>query len=108
GVARLAVQNWTLASRLAWYARPQPVHVLDPGFDQFSLWSGDLPIGADALLMDWTQMAYQLPVGSGMFESCAPLDSFTVQRLGRPVSGFVFYLCRDWGGQPQPQRLDWH
>ena len=107
GVARLAVQNWTLASRLAWYARPQPVHVLDPGFDQFSLWSGDLPIGADALLMDWTQMAYQLPVGSGRFESCAPLDSFTVQRLGRPVSGFVFYLCRGWGGQPQPQRLDW-
>jgi 4-amino-4-deoxy-L-arabinose transferase-like glycosyltransferase len=104
-VSHLAVQNWTLASRLAWYARPLPVHVLDPAFDQFSLWSGDLPVGADALLMDWSQMAYQLPVGAGMFAHCAPADGFAVQRLGRPVSGFVFYHCRDWGGKPQPQRL---
>jgi hypothetical protein len=102
---RLGVQNWTLASRLAWYARPLPVHVLDPAFDQFSLWSGDLPVGADALVMDWSQMAYELPVGAGMFAHCAPVDGFAVEKLGRPVSGFVFYHCRDWGGKPQPKRL---
>ena len=106
GLSHLAVQNWTLASRLAWYARPVPVHVLDPAFDQFSLWSGDLPVGADALLMDWSQMAYKLPVGEGRFERCTPLDTLVVERAGRPVAGFSFYLCSHWGGRPAPKRLD--
>lgn len=105
-VHRLAVQNWTLVSRLAWYARPLPVHVLDAAFDQSLLWSGELPLGADVLLMDWSQMAYQLPVGAGQFQSCTPLDAFPVQHWGRPVAHFAFYLCRGWGGKPQPKRQD--
>lgn len=105
-VHRLAVQNWTLVSRLAWYARPLPVHVLDAAFDQSLLWSGELPLGADVLLMDWSQMAYQLPVGAGQFQSCTPLEAFPVQHWGRPVAHFAFYLCRGWGGKPQPKRQD--
>lgn len=103
---RLAVQNWTLASRLAWYSRPLPVHVLAPGFDQFSLWTGALPQGTNAILMDWSQMAYELPVGAGMFERCEPGESFAVQHLGRPVAHFRLFLCYGWGGQPQPRRQD--
>lgn len=103
-VERLAVQNWTLASRLAWYARPLPVHVLAPGFDQFSLWSGELPPGASALLLDWSQMAYQLPLGPGQFARCAPVDAFAVERAGRPVARFAFHLCQGWGGQAAPRR----
>lgn len=102
---RLAVQNWTLASRLAWYARPLPVHVIAPGFDQFSLWSGELPPGADAVLMDWSQMAYRLPVGEGMFQRCELLDSFAVAHASRPVARFSFYHCSGWGGRPAPRRL---
>lgn len=105
-VARLAVQNWTLASRLAWYARPLPVHVIAPGQDQFSFWSGELQPGASAVLMDWSQMAYKLPVGPGQFARCEPLDSFAVERAGRPIARFSFYLCHGWGGQPAPRRLD--
>jgi 4-amino-4-deoxy-L-arabinose transferase-like glycosyltransferase len=105
-VARLAVQNWTLASRLAWYARPLPVHVIAPGQDQFSFWSGELQQGASALLMDWSQMAYKLPLGPGQFERCEPADSFAVERAGRPIARFSFYLCHGWGGQPAPRRLD--
>lgn len=105
-VRHLAVQNWTLASRLAWYARPLPVHVLDPAFDQFSLWSGELAPGSDALLLDWSQMAYKLPVGAGRFERCAPLDTLAVERAGRAVASFSFYLCSHWGGQPAPARQD--
>jgi 4-amino-4-deoxy-L-arabinose transferase-like glycosyltransferase len=102
---RLVVQNWTLASRLAWYARPLPVHVIAPGFDQFSLWSGELPVGADAVLLDWSQMAYRLPVGEGMFQRCEPLDTLVVARAGRPVARFGFYHCRGWAGRPAPRRL---
>jgi hypothetical protein len=105
-LSHLAVQNWTLASRLAWYARPLPVHVLDPAFDQFSLWSGDLPVGADAVLMDWSQMAYKLPVGEGLFQSCTPAASVPVRRTGRVVASFSFYVCRGWGGRPHTRRWD--
>lgn len=105
-VNRLAVQNWTLVSRLAWYARPLPVHVLDAAFDQSLLWSGELPLGADVLLLDWSQMAYQLPVGPGQFQSCTPLGAFPVQHWGRPVTYFAFYLCQGWGGKPKPQRQE--
>lgn len=105
-VDRLVVQNWTLASRLAWYARPLPVHVIAPGQDQFSFWSGELPRGASALLMDWSQMAYKLPLGPGQFERCEPVDSFAVERAGRPIARFSFYRCHGWGGQPAPRRLD--
>jgi 4-amino-4-deoxy-L-arabinose transferase-like glycosyltransferase len=104
GQTRLAVQNWTLASRLAWYARPLPVHVLDPGFDQFSIWSGDLPKGSSAILMDWSQMAYVLPVGAGQFAQCTPLQEQAVQSLQRRVASFSFYLCSNWGGEPAPVR----
>ena len=104
-VTRLAVQNWTLASRLAWYARPLPVHVIAPGFDQFSLWSGELPVGADAVLLDWSQMAYQLPVGAGQFQRCDALDTVPVVHAGRPVAHFRLYHCTGWGGRPAPRRL---
>lgn len=104
GLPNLAVQNWTLASRLAWYARPLSVFVLDPGFDQFSIWSGDLPRGSKAILMDWSQMSYRLPVGAQQFAQCTFLQEQSVERLQRKVASFRFFLCSDWGGVPAPVR----
>jgi hypothetical protein len=106
-VPHFAVQNWTLASRLAWYARPFNVHVLAPGFDQFSIWSGEMPVGSDAVLIDWSQMAYTLPVGSGQFARCKALEQLAVQpsgAQGRVVAHFTLYHCQQWGGQPKPRR----
>ena len=105
-IPRLAVQHRSLASRLAWYARPLPVHVLAPESDQFSLWTGPLPVGESAVLLDWSQLAYQLPVGPGLFERCEPAQSFTVQHAGRAVSRFRLHLCHGWGGRPAPRRQD--
>jgi 4-amino-4-deoxy-L-arabinose transferase-like glycosyltransferase len=99
----VAVQNWTLASRLGWYARPLPVHVLEDRFDQFTLWAGPLPVGASTLLVDWSQMSYELPVGPQGFARCAPLGSLPVQRWGEPLAEFRFYACQGWGGKPQPR-----
>jgi 4-amino-4-deoxy-L-arabinose transferase-like glycosyltransferase len=36
----MMVDNWTLASRLAWYSYPKPVIVSDTRFDQYDLWYG--------------------------------------------------------------------
>jgi 4-amino-4-deoxy-L-arabinose transferase-like glycosyltransferase len=101
-LSSVAVQNWTLASRLGWYARPLPVHVLEDRFDQFDLWAGDLPIGADTLLVDWSAMSYEVPVGAGAFANCRLLQTQEVLRFGRRVSSFRFYACHAWGGRPAP------
>jgi len=105
GLRSVAVQNWTLASRLGWYARPLPVHVLEDRFDQFDLWAGDLPAGADTLLLDWSQLGYTVPLGEQGFANCTLLDTQDVQRLGKPLASFRFYACRNWSGQPQPRLL---
>ncbi len=103
GLHSVAVQNWTLASRLGWYARPLSVHVLEDRFDQFDLWAGDLPPGGDTLLVDWSQLAYTVPLGAHGFASCTLLATQDVQRLGAPIASFRFYACRNWSGQPQPR-----
>lgn len=93
----IAVQNWTLGSRAAWYASPLPVFVLDQRQDQFDLWFGRLPIGASAVLIDWSGMAFKPPVeGKSRFEQCEPLDSLEIIRFGQVLSKFDFSLCRNW------------
>ncbi|MEK9804173.1 MAG: glycosyl transferase, partial [Curvibacter sp.] len=70
GIPRLAVQHRSLGSRLAWYAQPLPVYVLTPEVDQFEQWHGPLRRYYSAILLDWSQQSYQLPVGEGLFERC--------------------------------------
>ena len=103
GLSALAVQNWTLASRIAWYARPLPVFLLEDRFDQFELWSGKLAVGGSALLVDWSQLPYETPLGAHGFADCRKLDTLAVQRWGYQVSSFDFYACSGWSGQPHPQ-----
>ena len=102
GLDTVAVQNWTLASRIGWYARPLPVRVLEDRFDQFDLWAGKLPVGGRALLVDWSQLPYETPLGAHGFAQCRALDRLDVQRFGFAVAHFDFYACSGWSGQPQP------
>jgi 4-amino-4-deoxy-L-arabinose transferase-like glycosyltransferase len=94
----LAVQHWTLASRIAWYSRPLPVQVLDHRVDQFDLWAAPLAAGGNALLLDWSLMPFALPVGPDGFADCQLLDTVQVRRLGSLLSEFRLYDCRDWQG----------
>ena len=95
----IAVQNWTLGSRTAWYAKPVPVFVLDERKDQFDLWFGQLPLGANILLMNWSGMSFTPPVASNSaFERCEPLESLEIQRFGQVLSKFDFSLCSNWQG----------
>ena len=103
-VKNLAIQNWTMASRLAWYAKPLNVYVLDDRFDQFDLWFGKLEIGSDAILLDWSQMSFTKPVSEEGFESCDLIQNQKVQRLNRNIAQFDFYLCKNWQGHSTPQR----
>jgi hypothetical protein len=101
-VAGIAVQNWTLGSRIAWYARPSPVFILDQRQDQFDLWFGNLKPGADAIAINWSAMPYTLPVKGaqahlpGAFTECQALERVEVRHLGRALSHFDFSLCKNW------------
>jgi 4-amino-4-deoxy-L-arabinose transferase-like glycosyltransferase len=95
----IAVQNWTLGSRAAWYASPTPVFVLDQRKDQFDLWFGHLPSGANVVLINWSGMLHPMPVGNKSgFRACEPLDSLEIVRFGRVLSKFDFSLCSHWQG----------
>ena len=106
GLPSVSVQNWTLASRLAWHARPLPVHVLAAGFSQFSIWAGDLPVGASTLLVDNSLLAFATPLGPHGFADCQLLDTLDVRQGGAPVARFRFYACQGWAGDPQPRNRE--
>ena len=106
GLASVSVQNWTLASRLGWYAQPLAVHVLAPGTDQFSLWAGDLPVGADTLLVDWSHLSFELPLAPQGFARCDVLDTLDVRHGSAPLARFRFYACRGWAGQAAPRNRE--
>ena len=100
----IAVQNWTLASRAAWYAKPTPVFVLDQRKDQFDLWFGQIPLGANILLINWSGMAFPPPVGNkSAFERCEALDKLEILRFGQVLSKFDFSLCSNWQGPAQAE-----
>ena len=95
----ITVQNWTLASRIGWYGRPYPIYVLDDRFDQFDLWFGNIPNHETSLLINWSQMPYDPPVGENQFEKCELVDQLPVERLNRTIAQFDFYLCTNWRGK---------
>jgi 4-amino-4-deoxy-L-arabinose transferase-like glycosyltransferase len=85
-VEALAVSNWTLASRLAWYSRPSKVWALDGKNQQFEMWFGKLEYGQSYIWMDWSQMPMLRPVG------CRALEGENSKYSGK-YSQFDFYLC---------------
>jgi hypothetical protein len=85
-VEALAVSNWTLASRLAWYGRPSKVLALDGKNKQFDMWFGKLEYGQSFIWVDWSQMRQMQPAG------CRKLDGASGTYQG-VHSSFDFYKC---------------
>ena len=103
GLRSLTVVNWSLASRLAWYARPMPVIVAQSHQDQFDLWFGTFKPGDDALWVDWSVKPYPAPLtsaGEPGFAHCERVETHQSQHLGQVVGSFTFHVCRDWKALP--------
>lgn len=93
----LFTENWTYASRLAWYARPLPVQVLDNRFDQFDLWFGAPQNGARGILVVWPELqASPATGGSGQFGACKLREQLPVLAHGHLISTFSFYACNEF------------
>lgn len=99
GNASLAVMNWTLASRIAWYAQA-PTKVVQTHRDQFGLWWGGLQPGESALVVDWSQLSFAPPVGPTEFARCELLAQQPVMHWGRQIAHFNFQFCQHWQGPP--------
>jgi 4-amino-4-deoxy-L-arabinose transferase-like glycosyltransferase len=90
-------ENWTLASRLSWYARPTPVQVLDTRQDQFDIWFGSPQNGARGMLVLWPdENARPETGGSGQFAGCSLRDRLPIISNGHLTSTFSFYACHDY------------
>ena len=103
GLRTLTVVNWSLASRLAWYARPMPVIVAQSHQDQFDLWFGTFKPGDDALWVDWSVKPYPAPLASAGepgFAHCEKVETHQSQHLGQTVASFALHVCRDWKATP--------
>ena len=70
--------------------------------------AGDLPERGDTLLVDWSQMAYTIPLAPHGFSNCTLLETLPVVHLGLRLSSFRFYDCRQWMGMPQPRLQTTH
>ncbi len=96
----LFVSNWTQASRLAWYARPSNVQVLDERHDQFDLWYGHPESGARGILVMWPETsAAEITAISTLFDVCSPAGNFAAIVQGTEISKFNFYRCEGWHGR---------
>lgn len=94
--AVLLVPNWSLASRLAWYARPLPVQVPDERFDQFDLWFGSPADSAAGVLVAPDSALKAMHRARARFAHCEQRDPLPVYAGGTTVVTFHFYLCRGY------------
>ena len=95
---KIAVTNWTLASRIAWYARPVPVNIIDPHHDQFDIWFGTIKVNESILWVDWSMMPFKSPIEQGQFESCELIEQLPIYHFNRQISHFNFSKCSGWQG----------
>ena len=102
GLDSITVMNWTLASRMAWYSRPEKIYVLDQRFDQIAMWYGKIPVGRSTILVQGSRLPYEMPVQPDRprgFARARLLERMPISHLGDVISHFDFYLCEDWGGE---------
>lgn len=95
---KLFIGSWTLASRLAWYARPEAVLVTDRRFDQFDIWFGAPQPGDSGIFVEWSLFRHEPRVGeeSRTFERCDLLDELTIEISDKPGTVFSFHYCENY------------
>lgn len=93
------VGNWSLGSRIAWYARPSRVMVADDRYDQFDLWYGSPAVGEGGVLIVPDNYENRTDVsGIARFTLCELLDQKAKVVNGKPVHRFSFYECSGYRG----------
>jgi hypothetical protein len=94
---QLFTDRWTHASRLAFYARPVPVLVIDRRRDQFDLWFGAPSPGARGVLVAWDDEAPPQPDEDlAHFGRHELLRELPIEEHGVRLATFRFWACDDY------------
>lgn len=89
----LFIPNWSHASRIAWYARPLPVHVLDNRYDQFDLWYGDAPKGSAGIVLAYRDYSGWHREALSYFQKCQPKAQMSWSYQSVKIHEFEVYRC---------------
>lgn len=88
---------WTEASRLAWYARPTPLVVVDSRRDQFDIWYGAPVAGSRGIFIVSHNSRYDPRTGGNNgFESCQEHEPLDIVRNDHRLNTFYFYRCDNY------------
>jgi 4-amino-4-deoxy-L-arabinose transferase-like glycosyltransferase len=90
----IMVHNWARASRIAWYAWPTAVQVLDRRPGQFAYWYGVPDEHSQGILIRDNVKRNATEPYNKMGFRCDFLENHTVAIDGIDVNRFDYYLCR--------------
>lgn len=95
----LAVINWTVGSRMTYYALPYgiEVFVIDKRVDQFDFWQKHSPVGYDLLFVN-THFDRENIVDKYRCDTVQPVKSIDIILNGGKVNSVDFIWCRNFGG----------
>ena len=95
----LAVSNWTMGSRMMYYAFPynMPVFVIDERKDQFDLWQSASPEGYDLLFLNthFTNLDLEKVLTC---EQVRPMKSIDISLNGGKVDSVEYVWCMNYQG----------
>ena len=93
----LFVSNWSYASHLTWYSRPQPVFITSGKQTQFEFWFGKPKAGMDGLLVAPHYEDNPPEVGTvNHFERCKELKKQDFIEAGAIVVTYYYYHCHNF------------
>lgn len=95
---KVFIPNWSHASRVAWYARPLPVKVLDSRYDQFDLWFGSAVLGDSGILLLHADRKGFKEKLLNQFKSCELKDELEIKIDSSFVNYFKLYRCDHYIG----------
>ena len=95
----LAVTNWTMGSRMNYYAMPygMKVFVIDQRSDQFDVWEGGRPDGYDLLFVN-TRFQQEDVEKRFVCDSVQKVKSLDIVLRGKKVDSIDYVWCRNYGG----------
>jgi 4-amino-4-deoxy-L-arabinose transferase-like glycosyltransferase len=102
----LFIPNWSHASRVAWYARPMPVKVLDSRFDQFDLWFGPAEAGDSGILLLHADRKGFKEKLFKQFIRCEFKDELEVKIDASYVNHFKLYRCDHYIGTSSKEAVN--
>ena len=103
---KVFIPNWSHASRVAWYARPMPVKVLDLRFDQFDLWFGSAEVGDSGILLLHADRKGFKEKLLQQFKRCELKDELEVKIDSSYVNYFKLYRCDHYMGASNKEAIN--